>query len=70
MGGRAIVRSVCEGEPGRLRFLSARFVAPVFPGDALSFEIWQVGTGIAAFRASVEQRSAIVLGNGLARYES
>jgi acyl dehydratase len=70
MAGRAIVRSVCNGDPGHLQFLSTRFVAPVFPGDALKFELWWAGTDTVVFRASVPERDVVVLGNGLARYES
>lgn len=69
VAGRAIVRSVCEGDPGRLRFLSTRFVAPVFPGETLEVEIWRAGAGSAVFRARAQERDVIVLGHGLARYE-
>jgi acyl dehydratase len=70
MAGRAIVRAVCGGDHRRLRFLGTRFVAPIFPGETLNFEIWRAGEGLALFRACVQERQVTVLGNGIARYDA
>jgi acyl dehydratase len=41
--GRALLRGACGGDPARLTSLSARFSAPVMPGDTLTTHGWQVG---------------------------
>src|SRR5687767_4483436 len=38
--GRAVLRGAAGGDPARLRAFSARFSAPVFPGDELTTEGW------------------------------
>jgi len=40
--GRALLRGACGGDPARLKSLSARFSAPVTPGDTLTTQGWQV----------------------------
>lgn len=51
--GRAVLRAF--GEPA---WLEARFLAPVFPGDALRFALWREG-GEVLFRGSVGPRAVI-----------
>ncbi|KAI0039632.1 peroxisomal dehydratase [Auriscalpium vulgare] len=41
---RALLSAVGGNEPTALRFFSARFTAPVKPGDALEIAAWEVGT--------------------------
>lgn len=41
--GHAILKSVCDYDPARLRAISARFTAPVFPGETFAVSIWQDG---------------------------
>lgn len=38
--GRAVVRAVCGGDTSKLRSFSARFSAPVMPGDELTTSGW------------------------------
>lgn len=47
--GRALLAAVCEGDPARFGSMSARFSAPVFPGEDLTIEVWNTDAG-AAFR--------------------
>lgn len=44
--GRALVGTVCQGDPQRLKSFSARFVGAVFPGEALVTECWRIGAGV------------------------
>jgi acyl dehydratase len=37
---RALVAAVCESDTNRFHTMSARFSAPLFPGDALDVDIW------------------------------
>jgi acyl dehydratase len=37
---RAVVETVCEGDPTRLRRLAVRFSHPVFPSEPITTTIW------------------------------
>ena len=58
----ALLAGLCAYDPQRLRALSLRFSAPVFPGETIRTEFWQNG----AFRARVLERDVLVVNNGLA----
>jgi acyl dehydratase len=61
--GRALLKAVCGGDPGRFGRMGCRFSAPVFPGETIRTEIWPDEDG-AAFRARVVERDVVVVGNG------
>jgi acyl dehydratase len=65
VAGHAILRSVCDYDPARLRSIAGRFSAPVFPGDTIRTEIWRDGD-IVSFRARVMEREAVAINNGRA----
>ncbi|WP_433502925.1 MaoC/PaaZ C-terminal domain-containing protein [Pseudonocardia halophobica] len=48
---RALLHTVCGGDPARFGAMSGRFTAPVLPGDALTVSIWRDGDG-ASFRTT------------------
>jgi len=54
---QSLVRARAGGDPGRLRELNVRFLAPVFPGEALVTDWWSDG----AFCCRVPARGATVL---------
>ena len=58
----AILRSLCDYDPARLRSLDLRFSAPVFPGETIRTEIHDDGS----FRARVVERDIVVVTNGKA----
>ncbi|MCY4480087.1 MAG: MaoC/PaaZ C-terminal domain-containing protein [Rhodospirillales bacterium] len=60
----AILRALAADDPGALRSMSARFSAPVFPGETVEVEMWRSG----AFRARAVERDVFVLRNGLAAF--
>ena len=60
---RAMLKTVCSYDPGRISALSARFSAPVFPGETIRTEIWRDG-GVVSFRARVMERDVIAINNG------
>jgi acyl dehydratase len=62
----ALLRSVCDYQPARLRRLDVRFSAPAFPGETIRTEIWREADGSFAFRAKAMEREAVVLNNGRA----
>jgi acyl dehydratase len=48
--GRALLHSLCGGDPGRFNSMEGRFSSPVLPGEALTIRIWGTGSGEAVFR--------------------
>lgn len=68
VAGRALLRLLCDNDPGRLRVMNCRFASPVFPGETIRTEIWREDEGTAAFRCSVPEREVMVLNNGYAEY--
>lgn len=62
VAARGLVDLLCGGDPDRLRWMHARFTAPVYPGETIRLQVWQDAKGTAMFRALVENR--IVLDNG------
>jgi acyl dehydratase len=51
--GRALLHTLCGGDPARFRTMEGRFAKPAYPGDALATEIWVDGE-----TAQFETRSA------------
>ncbi len=61
----AVLRTTCNYQPERMLSFSARFAAPVIPGDMLQTHIWQDEDEIY-FTTSVPEKDLIVLSNGFA----
>jgi acyl dehydratase len=59
----AILKCLCGHDTGRLKAISGRYSAPVFPGETIRTEMWRDGT-VVSFRARVVERDAIALNNG------
>jgi acyl dehydratase len=66
VAGHAILKTYCNYDPALLVSLSARFSAPVFPGETIRCEMWRRGDRLQ-FRARVLERDTIVLSHGTAR---
>lgn len=64
--GRALLHSLCGGQPARLRSMNARFSRPVIPGDELTVDIW-ADDGRALFR-TVNQVGDVVIDQGVCTY--
>lgn len=58
--GRAILRALCDADPARLESLGGRFSSPVFPGEALSVEIWRNGEHEAVYRTLGEDGRVVL----------
>jgi acyl dehydratase len=58
--GRSVLRAFCGYQPARLGALEARFLAPVFPGEALRFELWH-DDGQVSLRGSTD-RDVVIAG--------
>ena len=58
--GRAILRELCGGDPGRFESFEARFADQVYPGDEIITRIWHTGDNEAILDA-VTQKGNVVL---------
>ena len=47
--GRALLHSLCDGDPARFTSMAGRFAKPVFPGEELTIDAWVTGPGEAVF---------------------
>jgi acyl dehydratase len=59
----AILKCLGDRDPAKLKAISGRFSAPVFPGETIRTEMWRDGA-IVSFRARVVERDVIALNNG------
>ena len=61
---RAILSTVAQYKPERIRQFDVRFSKPVFPGETIVTEIWADGDTVS-FRSGVKEREGVtVLNNG------
>jgi len=65
MAARAVIEQVLGHDAARLKRLAMRFTSPVWPGEAVRYELWREGEGLLRLRASVDARGVVVLNNGL-----
>jgi acyl dehydratase len=63
--GHALLKSICDYDPTRVKSFGGRFSSPVFPGETIRTEMWRDG-GVISFRASVLDRNVVVMNNGRA----
>ncbi len=61
IAARAVVSKACGGDATKLRAIGAQFRKPVWPGDTLVTQGWDVGGGKIALVASVKERDEAVL---------
>jgi acyl dehydratase len=67
--GRAVVQHACDGDPKKLKRLSAQFRRPVWPGDTLVVEGHDLGGGRFALATQAKERNEAVLGGAWAEVE-
>jgi len=60
MVGRALLDLLCQNDPARFKRLYLRFTSPVFPGEPLQLQIWNVAAGVVAFRLVASERNVVV----------
>jgi acyl dehydratase len=65
VAGHAVLRCCCDYDPERIRGMSVRFTAPVFPGETVRTEMWHEDHGVI-FRSRVLERDTLVLSSGWA----
>jgi acyl dehydratase len=57
--GRAILHTVCGGDPSRFGEFKARFADRVYPGDSITTRIWSQGDGSYLVEARTERGLAL-----------
>ncbi len=62
---RAVLECIAEWHPERIMSHSARFSAPVYPGDRLEVSLWREGSEVR-FEAHVAERGTSVITGGRA----
>ena len=60
--GRALLHTLCGSDPARFRSMEARFASPVFPGEALTVDMWVTAPGEAVFRTTGQDGRTVVVG--------
>src|SRR3546814_790958 len=63
VAGHALLKSVCNYEPARVRSIGVRFTATAFPGDTIRTSIWRDEAG-ATFQCRAIERDAVIVDNG------
>ncbi|MEE9279081.1 MAG: MaoC/PaaZ C-terminal domain-containing protein [Myxococcota bacterium] len=64
--GRALLHALCDGDSERFKAMEGRFSSPVFPGEALTVNMW-VNGGEAIFQ-TLGADGRIVLDAGLCKF--
>lgn len=60
---RAVLASVCDYDPTRMKSFDVRMTSPVYPGETIHTDIWIDGN-IVSFRCRVQERDVVLLNNG------
>ena len=63
---RHVIRGACGGDPDKLTALEGSFKKPVWPGDTLVTEGWEVEPGKIALQVKVKETGEVVLGSAWA----
>ena len=60
--GRALLHTMCDSDPAKFRSMEGRFASPVFPGEQLTIEMWNEGTGECIFQTRGEDGRVVLVG--------
>lgn len=68
--GRALLHARCGGDPANFHHVEGRFASPVFPGEALTIDMWSAGDGETVFTTSAGEgdTARVVIDQGLLRH--
>jgi acyl dehydratase len=64
---RALIATVCDKDPAKLKSINGRFSAPLYPGETQTIEAWLEAGGRVRFRTRVEARGITAFDFGEAR---
>ena len=58
--GRAVLKTLCGGDPARLKSLEARFADRVHMGDTIVTKIWKIAPGEAIIEAETQKGNVVL----------
>lgn len=58
---RSVLKRLCDWDAARVASFDARFSAPVYPGDTISFDMWREAPDRILVRARCLERAPVVL---------
>jgi acyl dehydratase len=58
--GRAVLASYCDNDPDRFAGMSVRFSGVVYPGDKITTEMWDAGSGKIIVQAKTQEGRAVI----------
>jgi acyl dehydratase len=58
--GRALLQSLCDGDPARFTAMEGRFSSPVLPGEELTIRIWRDDDGSAVYQTAGEDGRVVI----------
>ncbi|MBA1204296.1 3-alpha,7-alpha,12-alpha-trihydroxy-5-beta-cholest-24-enoyl-CoA hydratase [Pseudomonas capeferrum] len=66
---RGALRLVCGNDARRLRSFTVRYAGPMYTGETMRLELWQVEPGLALLRMHAVERDQPVLSHGVIEYQ-
>ncbi|CAN7531020.1 MaoC/PaaZ C-terminal domain-containing protein [Phenylobacterium sp. LjRoot219] len=60
---RAVLASICDYDPTRMKSFDVRFTSPVFPGETIETDIWVDGD-VVSFRCRIPARGVTSINSG------
>src|SRR3970040_1924581 len=58
--GRAVLAEYCGNDPSRLVGMSVRFTGVVYPGDTITTEMWDEGSGRIVLQAKTQEGRVVI----------
>lgn len=58
--GRALLHTLCEGDPARFGSMEGRFSSPVFPGETLTVKMWDDGEEASTFQTCGDDGRVVI----------
>jgi acyl dehydratase len=65
---RALIKSLCPGQPEKARRMDCRFSKPLYPGDPIETLIWKTAEGKAVWRVVNKKTGEMVIDKGIFEY--